>query len=147
MPEPSAQLPESLWPTTKAFVGLIDGLHTYTGLPWWATLSLTAVGEELQFCKFPCCTPFPSSARSYSSRFCVSNRCTSSPAACVGEADACISRAVVHLAAGTAERSAACSLAPEPQQLRQRRCRLARHHSNRGCTSQHSRTFPSHRSR
>ncbi|EIE20465.1 hypothetical protein COCSUDRAFT_67376 [Coccomyxa subellipsoidea C-169] len=44
MPERVAQLPETLWPTTKAFVSLIDGLHSYTGLPWWATLSLTAVG-------------------------------------------------------------------------------------------------------
>ncbi|CAL8465063.1 g4598 [Coccomyxa elongata] len=43
-PGPVAELPESLWPTTKAFVNLIDGVHTYTGLPWWATLSLTAVG-------------------------------------------------------------------------------------------------------
>ncbi len=34
-----------MWPTTKAFVNLIDGVHSYTGLPWWATLSLTAVGE------------------------------------------------------------------------------------------------------
>ncbi len=47
MPERVAQLPETLWPTTKAFVSLIDGLHSYTGLPWWATLSLTAVGENL----------------------------------------------------------------------------------------------------
>ncbi|BDA50658.1 probable mitochondrial inner membrane protein OXA1L [Coccomyxa sp. Obi] len=43
-PGPVAQLPEKLWPTTKAFVSLIDGVHSYTGLPWWTTLSLTAVG-------------------------------------------------------------------------------------------------------
>lgn len=30
-----------------AAMQLIDGLHAATGLPWWATLSLTAVGEFL----------------------------------------------------------------------------------------------------
>lgn len=44
-PKHTAELPESVWPTTKAFISLIDGVHSYTGLPWWATLSLTAVGE------------------------------------------------------------------------------------------------------
>jgi hypothetical protein len=29
-----------------AAMQLIDGLHVATGLPWWATLSLTAVGES-----------------------------------------------------------------------------------------------------
>ena len=43
----SATLPEKLWPTTRAAVGAIDGLHRLTGLPWWATLTLTAVGEPL----------------------------------------------------------------------------------------------------
>lgn len=33
-----------LWPTTRFAVNLIDGMHTATGLPWWATLSLTALG-------------------------------------------------------------------------------------------------------
>lgn len=33
-----------LWPTTRGAVKLIDGLHSATGLPWWATLSLTALG-------------------------------------------------------------------------------------------------------
>lgn len=28
-----------------AVVGLIDGLHSVTGLPWWATLSVTALGK------------------------------------------------------------------------------------------------------
>ena len=27
-------------------MSLIDGLHDFTGLPWWATLSLTAVGDS-----------------------------------------------------------------------------------------------------
>jgi hypothetical protein len=35
-----------------AAMQLIDGLHAATGLPWWATLSVTAVGE------FPCGIPF-----------------------------------------------------------------------------------------
>ena len=28
-----------------AVVSLIDGLHSVTGLPWWATLSVTAIGK------------------------------------------------------------------------------------------------------
>ena len=28
-----------------AVVSLIDGLHSVTGLPWWATLSVTALGK------------------------------------------------------------------------------------------------------
>ena len=27
-----------------AAVSLIDGLHTFTGLPWWATVAVTALG-------------------------------------------------------------------------------------------------------
>lgn len=27
-------------------MSLIDGLHNFTGLPWWATLSVTAVGDS-----------------------------------------------------------------------------------------------------
>ena len=27
-------------------MGLIDGLHSITGLPWWATLSVTALGDD-----------------------------------------------------------------------------------------------------
>ena len=34
-------LPDSLWPTTRAAVAGIDGLHRLTGLPWWASLALT----------------------------------------------------------------------------------------------------------
>lgn len=30
-----------------AAISLIDGLHTVTGLPWWATLSVTAVGTVM----------------------------------------------------------------------------------------------------
>ena len=146
MPEPSAQLSESLWPTTKAFVGLIDGLHTYTGLPWWATLSLTAVGEKLDVPFAKLYLPSVLQIRLISGHFVMRNRCTGGPAACICTADARISRAVVHLAAGTAERSAACCLASEPQQLWQRRRRLARNHSSWGGTSQRSHKTPSHRS-
>ena len=38
-----------LWPTTRGAVKLIDGMHTATGLPWWATLSLTALGISPSF--------------------------------------------------------------------------------------------------
>lgn len=41
---------DKLWPTTRGAVSLIDGLHRATGLPWWATLSLTALG-------MPCMAP------------------------------------------------------------------------------------------
>lgn len=49
----AAALPDNLWPTTRTAVGAIDGLHRLTGLPWWATLTLTAVGEP----PFRCCCP------------------------------------------------------------------------------------------
>ncbi len=29
-----------------AAMSLIDGLHSITGLPWWATLSVTALGDD-----------------------------------------------------------------------------------------------------
>jgi hypothetical protein len=44
-----AQLPENLWPTTQAVVHAIDSIHAATGLPWWATLSLTAFGEHAHY--------------------------------------------------------------------------------------------------
>ena len=60
---PAVSLPENLWPTTRAAVDAIDGLHRLTGLPWWATLTLTAVGEpphrltHVQAHEMQCCTP------------------------------------------------------------------------------------------
>ena len=38
--------PDGFGPVVAA-MQLIDGLHAATGLPWWATLSLTAVGTSL----------------------------------------------------------------------------------------------------
>ena len=38
--------PDGFGPVVAA-MQLIDGLHAATGLPWWATLSVTAVGEAL----------------------------------------------------------------------------------------------------
>ncbi|KAK9821590.1 hypothetical protein WJX81_002469 [Elliptochloris bilobata] len=35
---------EGAWPNVALAVRLVDALHGATGLPWWATLSLAAVG-------------------------------------------------------------------------------------------------------
>lgn len=59
MTAPDDDATGKLWPTTRGAVRLIDGLHDATGLPWWATLSLTALGAYCTLCALQK-TPEPS---------------------------------------------------------------------------------------
>lgn len=40
---------EGAWPNVALAARLLDALHGATGLPWWATLSLTAAGAHPAF--------------------------------------------------------------------------------------------------
>ena len=43
---PSTATEASTWGPVSAAVDAIDALHSATGLPWWATLAGTALGES-----------------------------------------------------------------------------------------------------
>ena len=58
---------EGAWPNVALAARLLDALHGATGLPWWATLSLTAAGAHpalrpsvcaLHKCRVRRCGPF-----------------------------------------------------------------------------------------
>ena len=44
--DPAAAVLEGAWPNVALAVRAVDSLHSATGLPWWATLSLGALGER-----------------------------------------------------------------------------------------------------
>lgn len=44
--DPAAAALEGAWPHVALAVRAVDSLHSATGLPWWATLSLAALGER-----------------------------------------------------------------------------------------------------
>lgn len=67
-----------LWPTTRGAVNLIDGLHSATGLPWWATLSLTALGAHSTHCKL--CTILRTDKAYYVEGTSMVQKCSMSPA-------------------------------------------------------------------
>ena len=103
------KLPDNLWPTTRTVVQIIDGIHTSTGLPWWATLSFAALGEHL----LPHASRLPNlnikqitqmpNEDTNSSVAHAAYRGKDSAAAIFCEADAGISSPDIHMAAGQAQ--------------------------------------------
>ncbi len=62
-----------------AAMSLIDGLHSTTGLPWWATLSVTALGDDPSLLHSPpaWCQTFTSCLVSAFTSSCIMNFCLS----------------------------------------------------------------------
>lgn len=62
-----------------AAMSLIDGLHSTTGLPWWATLSVTALGDDPSLLHPPpaWCQTFTSCLVSAFTSSCIMNFCLS----------------------------------------------------------------------
>ena len=70
--------PSSHGPVGTA-MSLIDGLHSTTGLPWWATLSVTALGDDPSLLHPPpaLCQTFTSCLVSAFTSSCIMNFCLS----------------------------------------------------------------------
>ena len=102
---PAVSLPETLWPTTRAAVDAIDGLHRLTGLPWWATLTLTAVGEPPH--QLSCACKLLLHAPAHLQHLFYPHRCQGGAPAGVHQADAGVGRLLGAVEAGAAERAGA----------------------------------------